>query len=111
MVCCDRVKVTLDDGSYRAVRRLSELTGKSMSAVISGVLVPIVPSMNDLADLLQKAKQENDVYPEFLSALLDTAVGHLASTVASQNTSSELPEEWPDDDYDFERMEVRNEEW
>jgi len=82
-----------------------------MSAVISGLLVPITPSMNDLADLLQKAKQENDAYPEFLSALLDTAVSHLATTVASAGTSSEPPEMWPDDDFEFEQMEARNADW
>jgi len=110
-VSCDRVKVSLNDDSYRAVRRLSELTGKSMSAVVSGILVPITPSMNNLADLLQKAKQENDAYPEFLSALLDTAVSHLATTVASAGTSSEPSEMWTDDDFEFEQMEAIDEEW
>ena len=49
-MACERVKVSLSDDSYRALRRLSDLTGKSMPAVVSSVLVPITPSMNSLAD-------------------------------------------------------------
>jgi len=55
-----RLQVTLDDGAFAAVERISLLTGISKASVVAGLLRPNVPALEKLADALEEAKRLRD---------------------------------------------------
>lgn len=48
-----RLSISLPDDLYNAIERLSELQGASKSSVLNEFLSPALPTINNLADLLE----------------------------------------------------------
>lgn len=50
-----RISVSLQDDDYEVLRRLSQLNGESMSAIISGLVQTVSPALGRVADVLEVA--------------------------------------------------------
>jgi len=59
-----RVKVTLNEDTSLAIRRLSKASGESMASVISSLFEPHVSELNDMANLLEHAGQIRNELPD-----------------------------------------------
>lgn len=56
--CNSRVKVSFNDDTSRVIRRLSDLTGESMSSIVSTMVEPHVFHLAEIVDLLEQAQEK-----------------------------------------------------
>ena len=80
----NRVKVTLNDDASAAIRRLSLLSGESMSGIIAVLLEPNVSTLDEIAELMEKAKKMQADLP----AIAGKRFLHLLEHVGKELTSA-----------------------
>lgn len=56
--CNQRVKVSFNEDTSHVIRRLSDLTGESMSSIVSTMVEPHVFHLAEIADLLEQAQEK-----------------------------------------------------
>jgi hypothetical protein len=69
-----RVSVTLDQESYQVLSRLSEVSGDSMSSLLSGLVDATRPSLERMVLLLERAQSAKGEIHEGLRDSIDKSV-------------------------------------
>jgi len=96
-----RAQVTLDEITNRAVRRLSSVSGQSVSKVIGGLLTECVEPMDRLSDILERAKNTEGELPKGAKQAVDIAANNLerlereALDTMQMISSSFMPQDAP----------------
>jgi len=82
-----RVKVTLNDDASVALRRLSEVSGESMSSIISGLFDLNLSHVEQMTELLEQAAEIRSQFPEHGRHLLRSAFGHVRDELRELDSS------------------------
>ncbi len=80
-----RVKVTLNDDASAALRRLSKVSGESMSPIISGLFDLNLSHVEQMTELLEQAAEIRSQFPEHGRHLLRSAFGHVRDEIESMD--------------------------
>lgn len=72
-----RINITLKQADYDAIKRLSELTGSSMSKTIKEYLEVVIPTLERVADNLEIIKNSDKNIKEGLVKSVDDALTRL----------------------------------
>jgi len=80
-----RVKVTLNDDASVALRRLSKVSGESMSSIISGLFDLNLSHVEQMTELLEQAAEIRSQFPEHGRHLLRSAFGHVRAEIESMD--------------------------
>jgi len=80
-----RVKVTLNDDASIAIRRLSKVSGESMSSIISGLFDLNLSHVEQMTELLEQAAEIRSQFPEHGRHLLRLAFGHVRDEIESMD--------------------------
>jgi len=80
-----RVKVTLNDDASIAIRRLSEVSGESMSSIISGLFDLNLSHVEQMTELLEQAADIRSQFPEHGRHLLRSAFGYVRNEIESMD--------------------------
>jgi len=81
-----RVKVTLNDDASIAIRRLSKVSGESMSSIISGLFDLNLSHVEQMTELLEQASEIRSQFPEHGRHLLRLAFGHVRDEICELNS-------------------------
>lgn len=72
-----RINITLKQADYDVIKRLSELTGTSMSKTINEYLEVVIPTLDRVADNLEIIKNSDKNIKEGLVKSVDDALARL----------------------------------
>jgi len=76
-----RVKVTLNNEASLVIRRLSDLSGESMSSLISTMIEPNVQLLGDIANSLDEAKKQREELAEKSTLNLEDSLAYFDGLV------------------------------
>lgn len=80
-MCSQRVKVTLNDETAEALNRLREVSGESLSSIVSSMLDPHASEIFEVADLIEKANELKARFPLRVESVFHEAVKSARSSV------------------------------
>ena len=86
-----RVKITLHDDASAALRRLSLLSGESMSSVIASLFDPHVAAINRMADLLEEAADMRADLPDASRQILRSVLSDIREKSKPVNETEQPP--------------------